>query len=185
MKRAVIDIDGVLNYYPTTLIDFYNHELGTNYKTQSEIKNSLSFNEYVRLKKLYRQSDYKHNAPVREGAVNFLKYLHENGYMVYIVTSRDLFKYNQLERTINWFHKNGLYYDYMYRSDKKDYTIFEKFNHVDLVVEDSVDNLEKIIRINGDAKYYNVQNVENENIACPCKRVAALKEIIDDLERGE
>jgi len=30
---------------------------------------------------------------------------------------------------------------------KKDFTIFEKFNHVDLVIEDNVDNITKIQKI--------------------------------------
>lgn len=170
MKYAVIDIDGVLNYYPDTFVNFYNDYQRTNsrttqptiYKTMSEIKNNTSYNEYNRLKTLYRKSDYKHEAKVRDDAVSLFTFLHEHNYLIYIVTSRELFKYNQLEKTILWLQKNNLKYDYLYCSQKKDYTIFEKFKHVDLVVEDSLDNLEKIKRINGEALYFNIINSENE-----------------------
>ena len=179
MKYAVIDIDGVLNYYPDTFVNFYNDYQKTSYKTMSEIKNNTSYNEYNRLKTLYRKSDYKHDAKVRDDAVELFNFLHNHNYLIYIVTSRELFKYNQLEKTILWLQKNNLKYDYLYCSQKKDYTIFEKFKHVDLVVEDSLDNLEKIKRINGEAIYFNIINSENELLDSDedIYRVSTLKEV--------
>lgn len=187
MKYAVIDIDGVLNYYPDTFVNFYNDYQKTSYKTMSEIKNNTSYNEYNRLKTLYRKSDYKHDAKVRDDAAELFDFLHNHGYLIYIVTSRELFKYNQLEKTILWLQKNNLKYDYLYCSQKKDYTIFEKFKHVDLVIEDSLDNLEKIERINGEAVYFNIVNSENELLETDADmfRVNTLKEIEWILERIE
>ena len=189
MKYAVIDIDGVLNYYPDTFVNFYNDYQKTSFSTMSDIKNNTSYNEYNRLKTLYRKSDYKHDAKVREDAVELFNFLHTHDYLIYIVTSRELFKYNQLEKTILWLQKNNLKYDYLYCSQKKDYTIFEKFKHVDLVIEDSLDNLEKIKRINGEALYFNIINSENELLESDddIYRVNTLKEVewILDKKEGE
>jgi len=178
MKKAIIDIDGVLNYYPQTYIDFVNDKLGTLYKTLLEIKKDLSYNMYNKLKEEYRNSSYKHQAKVRDGAKEFLDYLRYNDYLILIMTSRNLFKYDQLEKTIRWLKDNFINYDYIYQSNKKDFTIFEKFNHVDLVIEDNVDNITKIQKINHDAIYINVINEENKDYQISnCYRIKSFNEI--------
>lgn len=184
MKIAMIDIDGVLNYYPEILVKFCNDTLNTSFKSKKEIKRTLSYEAYEILKNKYRQSNYKHDAKIRENSVELINYLRKNDYLIYIITSRELFKFNQLEKTILWLQKNNIKYDYIYCSQKKDFTIFEKFGHCDLIVEDSCDNIEKIQKINGEAKYYNVLNSENEEININnCKRIHDLREIIYDLEQ--
>ena len=51
----------------------------------------------------------------------------------------------------------------MYYSIKKDFTIYEKFGHVDFVIEDNVENLKRIEKINGsNCVYINVRNLENK-----------------------
>ena len=94
MKKAIIDIDGVLNTYPKTQIDYFNFMLDKNYKSLDEIKNNLSYNEYKYLKNQYRQSAFKHNCKASPGARKLLKYLRDNNYLIYIITARELFKYN-------------------------------------------------------------------------------------------
>ena len=68
MKKAIIDIDGVLNTYPKTQIDYFNFMLDKDYKSLDEIKNDLSYNEYKYLKNQYRQSAFKHNCKASPGA---------------------------------------------------------------------------------------------------------------------
>lgn len=183
MKKAIIDIDGVLNTYPKTQIDYFNWMLDKDYKSLYEIKNDLSYYEYKDLKTQYRQSAFKHNCKASPGARKLLKYLRDNNYLIYIITARELFKYNQLEKTILWLNNNKLVYDYIYCTQKKDFTIFEKFGHVDLVIEDNCDNLEKIKKINGkDCIYINVMNEENKNIKYKGFRVVDLNKVIDILE---
>ena len=183
MKKAIIDIDGVLNTYPKTQIDYFNFMLDKDYKSLDEIKNNLSYNEYKYLKNQYRQSAFKHNCKASPGARKLLKYLRDNNYLIYIITARELFKYNQLEKTILWLNSNKLVYDYIYCTQKKDFTIFEKFGHVDLVIEDNCDNLEKIKKINGkNCIYINVMNDENKNIKYKGFRVVDLNKVIDILE---
>lgn len=183
MKKAIIDIDGVLNNYPKTQIDFFNYALDANYKTLDEIKKSLSYYDYKYFKTEYRNSAFKHNAKPKHGAKKLLKYLRDNNYLIYIITARELFKYNQLERTILWLQSNNLYYDYIYCTQKKDFTIFEKFGHIDLVIEDNCDNLEKIKKINGkDCVYINVINDDNKNIKYKGYRINDLTDVINILE---
>jgi len=183
MKKAIIDIDGVLNNYPQTQINFFNNVLNTNYTTLDEIKTNISYKDYKRLKEAYRQSSFKHNAKPSYGASRVLNYLKNNDYLIYIITARELFKYNQLEKTILWLKNNKLNYDYIYCTQKKDFTIFEKFGHVDLVIEDNCDNIEKIKAINGpDCMYINVMNDDNKNIDYNGIRVKKLTDIINILK---
>ena len=183
MKKAIIDIDGVLNTYPKTQIEYFNMMLDKKYTTLDEIKRNLSYYEYKYLKTRYRQSDFKHNAKPSNGAKKLLKYLKTHDYLIYIITARELFKYNQLEKTILWLQNNNLIYDYIYCTQKKDFTIFEKFGHIDLVIEDNCDNLEKIKNINGkDCTYINVVNNDNINRKYEGIRVKDLNEIINILE---
>lgn len=183
MKKAIIDIDGVLNEYPKTQLDYFEFMTGVKYNTLIEAKNDLSYTKYKSLKQGYRESAFKHNTKPSKGAKKLLKYLRDNNYLIYIITARELFKYNQLEKTILWLNNNKLVYDYIYCTQKKDFTIFEKFGHVDLVIEDNCYNLEKIKKINGkDCIYINVINDDNKNIKYKGKRVKDLNEIINILE---
>lgn len=163
-KVAVIDIDGVLNYYPQIQLDYFNNTLRTSFKTLKEAKECLSYNNYKKMKEMYRNSEYKHDACPREGAREFLKELRQKGYLIYIITSRQLFKNDMLQKTIEWLQKNDLIYDYIYCSIKKDFTIFEKFGPIDIVVEDNCDNINKIEKLNGDQCWYFIMhNKDNEN----------------------
>lgn len=184
MKKAIIDIDGVLNNYPEIQIEFMNMTLGTDFKTLTDIKNNLSYISYRQLKESYRASVYKHEAIPKAGAKELLEYLRKNNYLIYIVTSRQLFKSNMLEKTILWLRNNGLVYDYIYCSIKKDFTIFEKFGHVDIVIEDNCDNLINIQKINGDdCQYINVINSENINSEYIGTRVTNMNDVLDILGR--
>lgn len=165
MKKAIIDIDGVLNYYPQTWLDFLEKEKGLKFENLKDAKETLSYKQYKEYKEDYRYSTYKNDAKVRENAKLLFDLLHEEGYLIYIITARPLFKYDLLENTILWLQKNELNYDYIYCSQKKDFTIFEKFGHIDLVVEDNCDNIEKIRNVNGpyNCKYFIVNNKDNMN----------------------
>lgn len=187
MKRkvAIIDIDGVLNYYPQTQLDFFNNTLHTNYRTLMEAKEGLSYNNYKKMKEMYRNSEYKHDAKPREGAKEFLEELRHRGYFIYIITARQLFKGNMLQKTIEWLQKNELIYDYIYCTTKKDFTIFEKFGNIDLVVEDNSDNLNNIEEITKDRAYYflmhNNDNEKNGNIKYSAHYVWNFDEIREEL----
>lgn len=180
MKKAIIDIDGVLNNYPETQLDYFEFMTNVRYTNLTEAKNNLSYAEYRALKQGYRESAFKHNTKPSKGAKKLLKYLRDNNYLIYIITARELFKYNQLEKTILWLQNNKLVYDYIYCTQKKDFTIFEKFGHIDLVIEDNCDNLEKIKKINGkNCIYINIKNKENDGIKYKGTRVTNLDEALE------
>lgn len=179
MKKAIVDIDGVLNYYPQTFIDFMNEVYNFDFKTLKEIKQTIPYETYKKYKAMYRQSEYKNDCQPREGAEQLLKALRANGYLIYIVTARPLFKYNLLENTIIWLNKNNLIYDYIYCSAKKDFTIFEKFGHVDFVIDDNCDNISNIKRINGDdCIYVNIMNIDNMTNECEVDRHTKLVKVL-------
>lgn len=179
MKKAIIDIDGVLNNYPQTQINFFNNMLNADFTSLNDIKTKVSYSDYKKYKELYRQSNYKHDCNPSHGAKELLHYLKHNNYLIYIITARELFKYNQLEKTIVWLRENDLCYDYIYCTQKKDFTIFEKFGHVDLVIEDNCDNLLKIRKINGEhCTYINIINNDNKDNECIGYRVKDLDEAL-------
>lgn len=182
MKIAVIDIDGVLNYYPQTFLDFVFSQTLNKFETLDDAKNKISYSYYKNLKQMYRNSDFKNNAKPRKYTKDFLLYLRKHGYLIYIITSRELYKNNMLEKTICWFNKNELIYDFIYESKKKDFTIFEKFGKIDILVEDSTDNINKIMKICDIERCYNIMNNENKDFKVNCRRVWSLREIWKDLE---
>lgn len=186
MKKAVIDIDGVLNDYPKTQLNFFNKYYAKDFEVQSlgELKKILSYQQYCSFKEDYRNSDYKHDAEPKKYAKELLQYLEENDYLIYIITARKLFVNNQLERTITWLKKNKLRYDYIYCTQKKDFTIFEKFGKIDIVIEDNCDNIKNIAKINGVGYYFIVNNSDNQldNTKGIYKRVDSLKQILEYLE---
>ena len=108
----------------------------------------------------------------------------EHGYLIYIVTARPLFQYNLLENTIAWLKKNNLVYDYIYCSAKKDFTIFEKFGHVDFVIDDNCENIANIKRINGDnCVYINIMNNDNMLNECDVIRHSDLTRVLSIINK--
>lgn len=182
MKIVIVDIDGVLNNYPQTFINFVNNKLNSNFILLKEIKETLPFNIYKQLKEEYRKSPYKHNCSIKKDADKLLKVLREKDYLIYLVTSRKLFENNQLELTIRWLKKNNLIYDYLYCTQKKDFTIFEKFKNIKLLIEDNNDNIKKIMKINHNIKSFLVLNNDNLNYDCEAIKVKELGKIIYELE---
>ena len=75
MKKLMLDIDGVLNDYPNTFIRYVNNYTHNNFKTLSELKDKLSYNEFRRLKDNYKFSEYKHKANLKEGALELVNKL--------------------------------------------------------------------------------------------------------------
>lgn len=184
MKKAIVDIDGVLNYYPQTFIDFMNDTYGYNFKTLKEIKQLVPYELYKKYKSIYRQSSYKNDCKPREGAEQLLQTLRSKGYLIYIVTARPLFQYDLLANTILWLKKNNLIYDYIYCSAKKDFTIFEKFGHVDFVIDDNCDNIANIKKINGDnCIYINIINTDNAEKECDVDRHSNLVKVLSIINK--
>lgn len=137
-KVCIFDIDGVLNYYPDSYVEFVNDKLGTDYQDLYEVKDKISYSEYRKLKKEYRTSGYKENLLVRPEAFNSLLEIKNRGYYIIILSSRPVQEINSLiMQTTNWLRKNGLIYDYLIFEKEKHLEIIQKFSNVKFVVEDN------------------------------------------------
>lgn len=140
MKKIVgIDIDGVLNNYPSTWVSYLNSTLGTDFKSLYEAKDKLPFSKYKKLKSQYRDSGLSSGLEPKEGAVDFLKALKSMGYYIIIITSRPIDEHNSLlQQTTEWFKNKGLEYDFLYFSHSKHLDIIRKFKNIEFLVEDNL-----------------------------------------------
>ena len=137
-KICIVDIDGVLNYYPNCWIDFVNKTLNRCFDDLNDVKNTLSYNNYKKLKEEYRTSGYKETLPVRAEAKEMLQGLRELGYTIIIISARPVVKYPSLyKQTINWLQNNFLIYDNIMFSEFKQYEIIKHYPHADFIIEDN------------------------------------------------
>jgi len=170
MKICGIDIDGVLNDYPQTWINFVNSKLNQNFASLAEMKSKLPYQTYVELKELYRLNGVKKTFIPRKGAVEFTKKLKKNNYAIVLFTTRPMTTYpTLLKQTIEWLIE---------KSFEKDVLIFGKtdipWGAFDFVVEDELDVANKI------AEKCRVYLIDNEhNKGKTNKNVKRIKEFDD------
>ena len=157
--RIGIDIDGVLTDIERWQLDYgskfyyenYNKEIinpkgyETNEIFNSDIECDDQFwNKYFK--------DYSINVEVRKFADEVISKLKQDGYEIYIITARGSFlshsakimTFKENEQIVKqWLNKNNIYYDDIIFSpeDKLDICIN---NNIDIMIEDKVDNIDKI-----------------------------------------
>ena len=125
-----VDIDGVLNHYPDPWVHFVNHHLGTHYNNLVEVKEIVPYNQYRRLKKMYREGDVKGTLKPRINAKGLLEALNQIGYTIIILTARPVHEYPNLYRvTEDWL------LEHFSDDDKRlyDSIIFEKEKHIEII----------------------------------------------------
>lgn len=105
------DLDGVFTPYPECWLEFIEAKTGKHFDSLEEAKESLSYADYVSLKKDYRSSDFKYNLTPREGSSAFTRFLSEEGYSLVITTTRPVSHPQLLIRTIRWLDKNNILFD--------------------------------------------------------------------------
>lgn len=111
-RVCAFDIDGVLNYYPKTWVDYLNRVLNANFKDLNEAKRAIPYKTYKDLKWAYRESGEKAHLEVRAGAKEVLDRLHNMGYQILILTSRPFKEHKTLfKQTVDWLNAAGLHYD--------------------------------------------------------------------------
>lgn len=143
-KFCVFDIDGILNYYPQTWLDFANERnvrfsggLGK-YDNLKDLKENVSYAEYKRLKEEYRLSGVKAKLEVRESAKEVIDELKSIGYNVILISARPVTKYPDLYRqTKEWLQGNELQYDNLLFSSFKQYDVIKDYPDIDFLVEDN------------------------------------------------
>ena len=99
---------------------------------------------------------------MRENAKSLLRFFKKRKYFIILLTARQCTE-DMVVNTINWLNRFDLDYDYVYFSAKKDLQIFEKFASSEVIIDDSVYNLEKIHEVNQNARYYLIDNIDNQN----------------------
>lgn len=157
--RIGIDIDGVLTDIEQWQLDYgskfyyenYNKEI-VNYKSYEtrdifgvDIKcDNVFWSKYF--------VDYSKNVEPRKFANEVIKKLKEDGHEIYIITARGNFLlhsnnaiYYDLNKNIviEWLNKNDIYYDKIIfsKEDKLDICVE---NNINIMIEDKVDNINKI-----------------------------------------
>lgn len=182
MKKCIIDIDGVLNYYPDTFIQFVNDNLGSDYINLNEIKVSLNYAKYHQLKHKYRESGIKQDLEVRAGAKEFLSYLTNVGYYVIILSSRPVEVVNGLIiQTTKWLKKNGLEYDFLDFGYRKHINVIERFGEVEFVVDDNFEIAQSLTGCVN--KVFLINNIYNNSYNnSKIIRINSFNEIIEKME---
>lgn len=181
-KVCVFDIDGVMNYYPQTWINFVNSMMGENFDTLYEMKNSISYSMYKTLKEKYRLSGIKREQKPRRGLIGLINCLKDNGWIVVIVSARPVIKYPTLyEQTRGFLDDNGIQYDNLIFSKEKQFDILKMYPNMQFMVEDNrlVANLLSDLGF----KVYLLDNYYNRGqVGVNVKRVSSLEELFDDVE---
>lgn len=137
-KVCVFDIDGVLNYYPKTWVDFVNEETGSNFESLNIMKDNLSYRQYKALKEKYRISGVKENLDIRFRAKEAIDGLRELGYKIIIISARPVTKYSTLyKQTVNWLTKNGIEFDNLIFSERKQFEVIKYYPEMSFMVEDN------------------------------------------------
>lgn len=156
--RIGIDIDGVLTDFEKWQLDFgskffikYNKNIVVpdGYDSNTVFNITKKMDSEFWEKYLY---DYAKNEPARKFAGEVIDILKEKGYEIYIITARDLtdrddYLGEQMRNIVKeWLVKNKINYDKIIFSPEDKYDIC-KDNNIDIMIEDKVDNINKISKI--------------------------------------
>lgn len=182
-KICVFDIDGVLNYYPQTWVRFVNEKEKADYKSLDEIKDSLSYSKYKKLKESYRVSGVKAEFAPRKGVINLINKLRDLGYLIIIISARPVSKYPSLyKQTVDWLDSRGIQYDNLLFSDKKQFEVIKYYPNMEFMVEDN-----RLIANIMSGLGYKVFLVDNEynqgEIKENVKRIKSFEEVLKDASK--
>ena len=135
-KKCIIDIDGVLNYYPQCFYDWANKHY--NISKEDLLGNRV---EYENIKKEYRCSGIKRVLPANQSSVDALVKLKDLGYSIILMTNRPYTEYkNIVFDTYFWLDNNNIPYDYLYWSiNRKVVDASKRIQNIDFVVDDTIE----------------------------------------------
>lgn len=173
-RICIVDVDGILNYYPECWVDFVNKETGSDFKDKDEVMNKLSHDVYASLKDKYRMSDFKANLKIRKSALEVLEYLKSKGYFIVLTTSRPFERYSSLAAmTAKWLDKNNVPYDALITKSER----LKKFPHADFCIEDELEDTNLIAKAGYKVFLFN-KSCDNEILHPNVTRIKDLKKII-------
>lgn len=186
-KVVGVDIDGVLAQYPKSIIDFVNDRKGTCFK-EEDISSYDIFTDMGidtmdgrELRHLYRSSGEKRYIDVYPQAVDFLKRLKEEGYVVVLLTARPYDKYKRIfADTQYWLRNNGLEYDMILWDENKGLRLVKEFGaeNIQFFVDDVADNANDISGMGIDCYLINKTYNEYKKTEEFVTRVDDLNEIL-------
>ena len=139
-KICVFDIDGVLlSSYPACWIEFVNSKLKTNFNDLHEMKNTIPYEKYRKLKEEYRVCGIKATFSPDKFASSVTQKLKQLGYSCVIMTARPVDKYPQLYNlTLDWLRNNKIVCDLIYFGEKNKHAkILSELPHAKFIVEDN------------------------------------------------
>ena len=112
MTKHIImcDLDGCLNYYPDTFLQWVKSHYGIYKEDIDSLKSLLTPKEYEELKHEYRTCGVKRTLAVRNGAADVLREIRELGKKIWIFTSRPTFEPVKGD-TEYWLKINGIIHD--------------------------------------------------------------------------
>lgn len=140
VKLAVIDIDGIVCNHSSA---FLSRSI---YRTVHEFK-TADINAYNQLKHEFRTSGFKRNAPVINGAQEFLKNLKDNGYLILLLTARPYEKIIRIYAdTLYWLESNSIIYDFLFFNKNKEQFIIDNLSpeQVKFCLDDDIENVNKL-----------------------------------------
>jgi len=125
------DIDGVLNFYPQTLIDYAKHEYDIVINDLLQFK-SQHIKKYTEIKSAYRYSSYKHKAKARTLVVDELNVLAHKGYDIVVFTSRPFDRFpGMYDMTFQWLKFIGLNFSTLQSKTKSNFDVIKPLFHLD------------------------------------------------------
>lgn len=155
MKLYIIDIDGCLNYYPKTKVDYANYYFKlepsylhpfSRFRTLDQIKTKLSKAAYEKMTEKYRESNYKHKAAPNLALVKLVRRWHNEGHHISIITAREGSNYMKL-RTESWLANNVIpYHDLAFIKSKQTMLkqLLDSNNYESItMIDDNLNNLAK------------------------------------------
>lgn len=141
-----IDLDGTITDFNSAIIkegkrygkkQFGNGKIAN--KSAYDIENIFLWKEQEVVEfKEYIRTFYRMKIKPRKSAVKVIRYLHNKGHKIYIVTSRkEVDQADVYNNTVRWLNKNNIYYDKLClgNSNKADVCIK---NHIDVLIDDKI-----------------------------------------------
>lgn len=176
--RIGIDIDGVLTDIEQCQLDIGSKFFFEKYNKKIEKANGYELKEIFDVDEKLDDEfwkeylyDYAENEPARKYTDEVTKKLKEDGNEIYIITARYLTDKDDENGkrmrniVINWLKEYNIYYDKIIFSHEEKLDVCLK-NNIDLMIEDKVDNINKISKyipvICFDARYN--QECKGKNI---------------------
>ena len=132
-----LDIDGVINSYPSCLVDYANLTLNQRFFNDiSTLKKRLSINDYKALKHAYRMSDYKYNTNIPDNVKSTINKF-GGKYSLIFLTKRPFSLYPEMhERTLNWLKSNDISHLGVFEKNNTNFRKFAPRVHVDDQLKD-------------------------------------------------